>query len=294
MNLSLCTISFRHHLVSLEQLAYFARWQSFDGIELWGAHARSLEDQPELNATWLGRFDLEVPMLSDYLPVAAPRERLIGEVDKLARLARRWGARKIRTFAGQISSGASTSDHRKHVVSALRLASRRLAESNLLLLVETHPGTLADTLASTRRLIEEVDHPNFKLNYDVLHLWEAGDDPSLGFHELRPWIAHFHLKNVRSHADLHVFAPHNVYSAAGQREGMVPLFEGAFDYGAFLASLPHDCRIEASLEWFGDDVRGTLRRDAQAVREILGLSPHVPAFYGERPPESHKRPLPLS
>ena len=37
MRIALCTISFRHHLVSIGELARFARGHGFDGIELWGS-----------------------------------------------------------------------------------------------------------------------------------------------------------------------------------------------------------------------------------------------------------------
>ena len=47
INLSLCTISFRHQLMSIEQVADWARAQQFHGIELWGIHARNLAHQPE-------------------------------------------------------------------------------------------------------------------------------------------------------------------------------------------------------------------------------------------------------
>lgn len=51
MRLALCTISFRHHLVSIGELARFARGHGFDGIELWGVHARNLG--PGNHAEWL-------------------------------------------------------------------------------------------------------------------------------------------------------------------------------------------------------------------------------------------------
>ncbi len=68
MKISLCTISFRHHLVSLAELAIWAQTNQFQGIELWAAHGRNLASQPHLNGNWLAAFGLEVPMVSDYLP----------------------------------------------------------------------------------------------------------------------------------------------------------------------------------------------------------------------------------
>ncbi|MCT7654812.1 hypothetical protein MBH78_08670 [Oceanimonas sp. NS1] len=104
MELALCTISFRHHLVSLAELALWARNHGFSGIELWGAHARHLADQPQYNADWLATFGLRVPMISDYLPTEGPAAEWRRQTQALCHLARRWGAPRIRTFAGRKGS----------------------------------------------------------------------------------------------------------------------------------------------------------------------------------------------
>lgn len=270
MNLAVCTISFRHHLISIEEVARWAQAHRFQGIELWGAHARNLAADSEYGAEWLRGYGLSVLMLSDYLPLDAPSEELWAKLDQLSALARRWGARKLRTFAGRIGSAQASADERGRVVQRLREACLRLADCGQWLVVETHPATLADTAESTLRLLQEVDHPALRLNFDVLHVWEGGDEPAAALARLRPYVSHFHLKNVSQRERLDVFAPANVYSAAGSRVGMVPLFEGAFDYRTFLADLAGDARLDASLEWFGDDVKGTLSRDRRAIEQLGG------------------------
>lgn len=142
------------------------------------------------------------------------------------------------------------------------------ADHGLSLLAETHPNTLADCCGSTVRLIEAVDHPAFKINFDALHVWEAGDDPVLAHRALRSHICHYHLKNVRSRTDIHVFEPANVYAAAGRREGMAPLFDGKLNYVAFLDELFDRPEAEASLEWFGNDCFNVLNRDRRAIRRL--------------------------
>jgi 3-dehydroshikimate dehydratase len=272
VNLAVCSISFRHHLISLEELAGFAQAHGFGGIELWGVHAKNLAERPEYGAEWLSAYGLSVPMVSDYLPLEAPAEELWRKLDLLASLALRWGARKLRAFAGHVASAATSHDERARVVARLRAACQRLADRGLLLLVETHPGTLADTMDSTLRLLAEVDHPALRLNFDVLHVWEGGDEPRQALSLLAPYVSHFHLKNVSCRERLEVFAPANVYSAAGSRLGMVSLFEGAFDYRSFLSGLAGDSRVDASLEWFGDDVQGTLSRDRRAIEQLAAAA----------------------
>jgi len=268
VKLSVCTISFRHHLISIEELARWVQTHGFQGLELWGAHARNLALQPEYGLEWLSCFGLHVSMLSDYLPLEGSPDELWSKLESLSRLAAHWGTRKLRTFAGSSGSAAMPVQERRVVVARLRAVCDWLAERGQVLLVETHPRTLADNAAATLRLLSDVDHPGLRVNFDVLHLWEAGDDPTAALALLRQHVSHFHLKNVSSRDFLEVFAPGNVYSAAGSRRGMVPLFEGAFDYRTFLADLAAERQLEASLEWFGDDVKRTLSRDREAVQQL--------------------------
>lgn len=271
MKLSLCTITFRHHLTSLDDLAAWASDVGFDGIELWGAHARNLADHPQRNAAWLAEYGLRVPMISDYLPLDGAPSVLTAKTLDLCRLAGRWGARKIRSFAGASGSAETGAVERAELTARLRGVCHLTADHGIDLVIETHPGTLADRLSATQALIEAVDHPALKINFDVLHVWEGGDDPVAARAALAPHIAHYHLKNIRSRADLGVFAPDNVYAAAGKRDGMVPLFDGAMDYRRFFASFA-DPQADAALEWFGPAPFAVLRQDRAAVCACLGKS----------------------
>lgn len=269
MKVSLCTITFRHHLLSLKEIAVWARANDFQGVELWGAHARNLAKTPIVSADWMASFGLTVPMLSDYLPTDGDAEIMRARMAELCRLAQHWRSGKIRTFAGGRPSRDVPDDARRALTGRLRELCAIAADHGLRLIVETHPNTLADSLVSTLRLIDEVGHPALGINFDVLHVWEGGDDPLAAHAALRPHIAHYHLKNVRSRADLAVFAPANVYAAAGRRDGMTPLFDGELDYTAFLAGIVDDPQAEASLEWFGGDCFDVLAQDRRALRDAV-------------------------
>lgn len=269
MRVSLCTITFRHHLISLDEIAAWAEANDFQGIELWGAHARNLAPRADRNAEWLDGYGLSVPMISDYLPLDGDTEALRHKTVELCRLARRWRTRKIRTFAGSRGSQAVGADERRQVVARLKEISDITASYGIYLLAETHPKTLADTAASTLQLIEEVAHSHFAINFDTLHVWEGGDDPVTVHRAMKPHIRHYHLKNIVDRADLSVFEPANVYAAAGNRRGMTPLFEGTVDYTRFLEEIADDPQADASLEWFGNDCMDTLRRDRRQVRQAI-------------------------
>lgn len=274
MKLSICTISFRHQLISIEQLATWARTNHFHGLELWGIHAQNLAESGYYGKDWLNEFGLHATMLSDYLPLQATESELRDKVGLLCRLARHWGARKIRTFAGNSGSADTSREARLQLIDRLQQICDWLAPHNLCLIIETHPNTFADTIDSTQLLFQQVARSNLKLNFDVLHVWESGADVLTALDQLHPTIDHFHLKNVRNREQLTIFSPDNVYSASGTREGMVSLFDGAVDYSAFVDYLNqhsnrHLIDMDASLEWFGHSSQDMLKRDRYLIQQRL-------------------------
>lgn len=271
MNLSVCTITFRHQLISIAEIAKWSVANGFQGIELWGAHATNLEDQPEYGKEWLSSYALKTSMLSDYLPLFEGNDALYFKVHRLCRLAKHWGATKIRTFAGNEGSAAIPEDRKTLLFERLQLVCDWLSDYGLNLVIETHPNTYADSVGSTIELFEKVNKDNLQLNYDVLHVWESGADIISSCKQLAPYINHFHFKNISSSKHLSVFAPDNVYAAAGSREGMVPIFDGAVDYQGFieyLYSKPSLRNIDSSLEWFGNNCKNILSQDRYKLQKM--------------------------
>jgi 3-dehydroshikimate dehydratase len=270
MKISLCTISFRHELVSLPDLARWAGENHFDGIELWGVHALKLHDTPARSLEIARAHGVAFSMLSDYFALHCDEARVMRRAEQIFRIARQMEVGKVRTFAGGRPSREMDEHDREEVCRRLRKLCE--AAGDLKLVVEIHPNTLAETLESTLELIERVDHPALRINFDVLHVWESGADPVDAFRRLRGHVAHLHLKNVRSRRDLAVFDPANVYSASGNREGMTPLFEGVYDYERFLSEITPDDDLDASLEWFGDNAREVLKADRLRLANARGLA----------------------
>ncbi len=273
MKLSVCTISFRHHLFSIDEIANWAIANHFSAIELWGAHARNLIEKPDYNSAWIREKGLYISMLSDYLPIDGDTVYAKHYVQSLARIAHHWQTQKIRTFAGGQASSSITQEERSAIIQRIRLFCDWLAEFGHNLIIEIHPNTLADTVESTLQLIEEVNQPNLKINFDVLHVWESYADPIKAIETLSHHIQHFHFKNIRSRAELKVFTPPNVYAASGDRDGMVSLFEGAVDYQQLFEHLVQRggalSKVDASLEWFGPDVYKILNQDRYAIQRYF-------------------------
>ncbi|HDW3057078.1 TPA: sugar phosphate isomerase/epimerase [Bacillus cereus] len=270
MKYSLCTISFRHQLISFTDIVQFAYENGFEGIELWGTHAQNLymqeRETTERELNFLKDKNLEITMISDYLDISlsADFEKTIEKSEQLVILANWFNTNKIRTFAGQKGSEDFSEQERKEYVKRIHKICDVFAQHNMYVLLETHPNTLTDTLPATIELLEEVNHPNLKINLDFLHIWESGADPIDSFHQLKPWTLHYHFKNISSANYLHVFEPNNVYAAAGSRIGMVPLFEGIVNYDEIIQEV-RDTNLFASLEWFGHNSKEILKEEMKVL-----------------------------
>lgn len=273
MKYSLCTISFRHQLIGFDSLIQFANEHRYEGIELWGTHAYSLythdQDQTLDQVQKMQQQGINIPMISDYLDIDTNviYEKSMDKLTRLIQLAEWFGAKYIRTFAGQKPSTLVSIEERKKLVQRLRAFGDRCKERGVHLLIETHPRTLADELKSALSLMHEINHENVGLNLDFLHLWENGADPVHCYHSLKPWVKHFHLKNISSTKHLSVFQPENVYSSNGNRDGMVHLGRGAIDYESIIREIAETDGY-ASLEWFGTQPLSVLREEARWLCRI--------------------------
>jgi 3-dehydroshikimate dehydratase len=173
--------------------------------------------------------------------------------NNLIEMAHLFGTANIRIFACSQGSSRAKPDEWKVGVKRLRHLADVAEERGITLVIETHPNTYADTLNSTLQLLEDTQHDSIRINLDFLHLWESGSPPSQALRALQPYVVNCHLKNVKSRAHLGVFAPDNVYSPSGRREGMISLSEGAVNYSdALLDLFKYGEQLPLAIEWFGD------------------------------------------
>ncbi|MEK0316183.1 sugar phosphate isomerase/epimerase family protein [Cohnella sp. 56] len=271
MNMYLCSISFRHELVSFGELIDYAAAAGFDGIELWGVHGRALlrsrpQELPrmldDMNARGLG-----ISMVSDYADLLAPDDRLpelLQRWEELLDMAQAFRTRHIRLFAGSRPSVAADERDWSRCAERLRELARIAAEQGVSIVIETHPDTLADTLQSTLRLLRDTNHSHVRINLDFLHLWESGTAPLEAYRALSEWTVNFHVKNVASPDHVELFAPVNVFSPSGRRTGMTGLSSGAIDYSAVFDRLCRDgVQHPVAIEWFGEQPYQHLRSELQ-------------------------------
>jgi len=276
LNVSLCTISFRHELMSFQDLVRFASHAGFDGIELWGVHAMSLLRNAPMETARiirdLERFGVKITMLSDYIDIFADEHAYADQKkkwQKLLSMARLFQTGNVRIFAGNKASLRTGEEEWRLCVRRLRELAELAADSGKNVLIETHPNTLADSLESTLRLLHEVNHSHLRVNFDFLHVWESGCDPLVGYRALEPWIDNFHAKNITDRSRLHVFEPLNVYSPSGTRQGMTPLADGAVNYAEIIETLIRgEVAKPISIEWFGNEPYRIVKAELAWLRSL--------------------------
>lgn len=193
-----CSIAWRGQPIG-SMLPRLASW-GFAGVEAWGPHLDQLDDAglDALRAE-AARLGLVIPVVSPYLFLTRDLpdllERSFATAERSVRQARRLGATRIRTFCdagpeGVGSSRASDAEWRRAVDALRRITA---LAPDLLFTVETHPDTLADTAASTRRLLSEVGSANLQV------LFQPGDgDAVADYRALRADVRHVHLHQVRA------------------------------------------------------------------------------------------------
>lgn len=261
MRINAASVAFRHLTVSAADLARYTLREGFDGLEIWAPHARAMARD------WAALTQRPaVPMLAGYLPLGQAGF-CRAEAQELVDLTGLWGAHKLRLFAGHLGSHEAGTDQHQAILGDLETVADMALSAGIGIAVETHPGTLADSLPATAALLETMNHRAIGINFDVLHVWESGADPQIALTRLGPFIVHFHLKTVTARTRLGVFAPANIHDPDGCRDGICPLFEGALDYARLLDALPP--QADATLEWFGPKPAATMIADLRAIRAHL-------------------------
>ncbi len=112
-------------------------------------------------------------------------------------LANELGARIIICF-GFYRAGKEPGSPPTAVIDILGEAAEKAAGAGIILAVETEEGYWADTGERTRQVIEQVNHPALRVNWDPGNAFCAGETPfPSGYAALRGLIQHVHFKDAR-------------------------------------------------------------------------------------------------
>ncbi|MGL4522724.1 MAG: sugar phosphate isomerase/epimerase family protein [Bacilli bacterium] len=270
MKLSLCSISFRHTLCELRCLIDWCASVGIEGIELWGPHAMVSDEEISRGRCYAAQNHVKLTLISSYLSFHQPLDDMIREMHALCICAQKWGVLAVRLFANDVGSNSIQKEAYIESVKRLKILCSIGANYNVEILIETHPSTLADSTEATITLLQDVDHEALKINFDVLHIWEAQNDIYESWRTLQPFVANVHLKNIGDPVDFSVFHPTNIYSPNSQRSNIVGLFEGNIDYTSFLKKIKDKDHLYFGLEWFGKEPYKHIYRDSEEVKRLFG------------------------
>jgi L-ribulose-5-phosphate 3-epimerase len=106
-------------------------------------------------------------------------------------MARAFGMVTLRLFFGRLAYERYSDDARATVVENIRHVADKYPD--ILFVFENHDG--ASSYPSVcRQILEDVDRPNARLNFDPVNFEHRGVDSLAAARELQPLIAHVHLK----------------------------------------------------------------------------------------------------
>jgi len=218
LKLSFTTLAYPE--LGLPEILGRAEAMGFEGVEIRvaddGIHLKPEFPPPRALLDELGSYRLEVPVLSSYVKLtdisSSTGGRVLGLVEKLARIADVVGAQCVRVYGGRL--GADIYEGLKILVKCYNEASRAAGKHGVSLLLETH-----DNLAQIDRIegLVSISGDELKFLYDPANIIFAGGSHYHAYRILSRRIAHVHLK------DFIVRGEERVFTKPG--EGVVPIAE---------------------------------------------------------------------
>ncbi|MBI4565012.1 MAG: sugar phosphate isomerase/epimerase [Planctomycetes bacterium] len=212
----------------LERAVEDIKSRGFEGVELLadtphafpsnGLDAAALRDKiraaelavSNLNANTSSGLDQEGrdpsgfwPSLID--PDASLRRMKIDYVKRVIDLARGVGADRICTASGASPKEASKSAAFSFMAASLEAILTHAERAPAIKIgIEYEPGFLLGDMASTRRMLDEMDHPLLGVNLDLGHAWCVGEKPEDVIAQLGSRIWNVHVEDIKGRVHEHL------------------------------------------------------------------------------------------
>lgn len=126
--------------------------------------------------------------------------------DKVLETAIACGAPLIRVWAGNKKSVNADNYYREFIAADARRVCDAAQSAGILITVEHHCDTLADTAASAVQLMKEVDHPAFRTHWQP-QVGISTDDSISHLENMIPWLSNVHVFQwIKSYSDRYPLA----------------------------------------------------------------------------------------
>lgn len=219
--IAMCTIAFRERL--LEDALDTAAALSFKAVELWGREPHVAEVY-DYNRTRLIRRmcrdrGLEIAALGSYLRFGATKKSTdnVGLLHTI-QTAYTLRAPTLRVWASDVGSAEASEAVWKKAVEEAREACNRCLKLGIVLAVEMHDDTLADTAAGALRFLEMVGCDNLRLNFQP-SARSRKEKPAERLRKAVGYVVHCHAQNFK-----------RLSRSEGEEPVRAPLRDGLVDY----------------------------------------------------------------
>jgi sugar phosphate isomerase/epimerase len=198
--ISCCSIALRDRPVA-EALGMIAE-AGFPGVEIWYPHIEKLDaDGLRGVAEQCARLRLTPTVISPYFAFTRGEEwhaRSLKTARDVLAAAKVLQVKKIRTFIDIGPDGLASQDATAAHWQAARDGLHELCALDPAsdFVIETHEQTLADSLPTVQRILEEVDRPNLHVNFQVNQEFLKLDYMQC-LETLFPFVTHMHWDQIR-------------------------------------------------------------------------------------------------
>ncbi len=195
------------------------------------------------------------------IPISDSFEPHLTRFEVALRLAEFYECPRIRIFSYYLPAADDPADHREVVLRRMEAKARIAERRGITLLLENEKGIYGDMAVRVQDLLSTIDSPSLRHAFDPANYLEVGQSIDDAWARLRPWFAHFHVKDYDPATGLNV--------PAGQGAGQIPRLiadavVGGFE--GFCVLEPHLVVAEASYGFTGPD-----RFDEAAIALKHGL-----------------------
>jgi sugar phosphate isomerase/epimerase len=240
VKIGFCTIAWRKRALDLDDMVHIVRLLGYDGIEIWAEHLKPYEGAISSLAMLLKHASLEVPIVSPYFDFTSTELRWrqsIEDAKKYIAIASEIGCGMIRCFTGSVGSRLVSRDGWARCVEGIRVAADQASRAGVEIAIETHVNTLADGVASTKKLVQDVGMKNVGLVLDFYNLYELEErfSPLRAIEALYENTFHIHAKNGKKR--LGPISPFNYVMTECPVDGIRTLADGVVDYGEIFREL---------------------------------------------------------
>lgn len=200
IKISFCTIAFRHRQILLEDILFMIKELGYDGVEIWSKHLEEYEPSLDKIKNILKWQKLQVNMISPYFDFTGSYKKWYESIEnakKFICIAKELGCSLVRCFTGKVPSEFATEKQWCSCVEGIRYIAQVAKKEGVTIAIETHPSTLADTISSTLKLLNDINEENVKINLDFYNLYEVERaDPLTVIEKLFPYVVNIHAKNA--------------------------------------------------------------------------------------------------